>query len=68
MNTLKETVIGVIIIKVHGEGALKRRIMEWYTKRYENLCSQGSTAWRSDRDYQVGMSWLSSKQTQDDRG
>ena len=32
MNTLKETVIGVIIIKVHGEGALKRRIMEWYTK------------------------------------
>ena len=28
MNTLKETVIGVIIIKVHAEGALKRRIMD----------------------------------------
>ena len=52
MKNLKEAKIGetVRVVKIHGEGAIKRRIMDMgLTKGVEVLYPQGSAAGRSHR-------------------
>ena len=49
MKTLKTARVGetVTVVKVHGEGAIKRRIMDMgITKGVENLHPQGRAAGR----------------------
>lgn len=48
MTNLKGVKVGetVTVVKLHGEGAIKRRIMDMgLTKGGTGLCAQGCTAW-----------------------
>ena len=56
MATLREAKCGqtVKVVKIHGEGALKRRIMGNY-EECGNLHKKSGTAWRSDRGYCPGI-------------
>lgn len=54
MKTLKEAKIGetVTVLKLHGEGAIKRRIMDMgITKGVQIHGPQGRSPRRSDRDH-----------------
>ncbi len=52
MKTLKDVKPGqtVTIVKLHGEGAVKRRIMDMgLTKGNRGLCQKGCSSGRSNR-------------------
>ena len=44
MKTLREVPVGSTVkgVKLHGEGAVKRRIMDMGITRHPGLCPQGS--------------------------
>ena len=49
MKTLRDVKVGetVKVVKLHGEGAVKRRIMDMgLTKRNRGFCAQGGAAGR----------------------
>ena len=58
MKTLRDVSIGqtVKVVKLHGEGPIKRRIMDMgITKRCGNLCPQGRASGRSHGSHRPGL-------------
>ena len=58
MKTLREAKIGdtVTVVKLHGEGAVKRRIMDMgITKGVDGPCPQGGPSGRSGGGHGTGL-------------
>ena len=51
MKTLRNAKIGeyVTVVKLHGTGAVKRRIMDMVNQRNNALCAESRSLWRSGR-------------------